>query len=100
MGSAGASNGRIIVEEDAVAHAIAKVFARRRPRWEFKHSSLQALSYRSELRLFRRTKFFISLFGGALRFLPADCVVLEIQGAMKGETEWHLHKSKCESFEL
>ena len=35
--------------------------------WEFKHSSLQALSYRSELRLFRRTKFFISLFGGALQ---------------------------------
>jgi hypothetical protein len=64
--TAGASNGRTIVEEGAVAHAIAKVFARRRPRWEFKHSSLQALSYRTELRLFRRTKFLISLFGGAL----------------------------------
>ena len=84
----GSTNGRGIVQEHAVAAALSKVFAARRPHWTFKHTNLEMMSYQSEIRLIRRSKFFISLFGGAMnncRFLPPDSVVLEIQGAMKGE---------------
>ena len=71
------------------------------PRWSFKHVRLEALSYENEIRLLRRTRFLIALFGSALhncRFLPADAVVLEVHGALKGE-RWgaHYYRDICQT---
>jgi len=85
----GASNGRRIADELLLAQAVKTCLAILRPNWRFRHQRLESLSYYNELRLLRRTTLMIALFGSSLhncRFLPEGAMVLEIHGALKGET--------------
>ena len=95
-----ASNRRQMLGEEAAAAALAELFASRaRPRLAFKRLQLESLAYRNEIRLLRRTKVFIALFGSGLhncRFLPPDAIVVEIHGAMKGEIAKHMYRDLCQ----
>lgn len=58
------------------------------PELTFRSQRLESLSYPNEVRLMRRTKLLIALFGAAIancRFLPPGALVLQIHGALKGE---------------
>ena len=87
--SKNAKNGRSIDDEDSVARALARLVAIERPQLQFLHVNLESLSYANEIRLLRRTMLFVALFGSGLhncRFLPAGAVVIQIYGALKGES--------------
>ena len=84
----GASNGRRLVNEEAVAEAVRAVVASARPQWRFRRQRLEQLSYENEVRLLRSTRLFICLFSAALtncQFLPPGAIVLQIHGALRGE---------------
>ena len=84
----GASNGRTIADEAAVAAAVRRALSELRPNWRFRYQRLESLSYTNEVRLLRRTTLLISLFGSSLhncRFLPPGAIVLQVHGALKGE---------------
>ena len=84
----GATNGRRIADEAAVADAVRRAVSALRPAWRFRYQRLESLSYANELRLLRRTTIMIGLFGSNLhncRFLDAGAAVLQIHGALKGE---------------
>ena len=68
-----ASNGRGIANETGVALQLEGYFARRKPQWKFRYVALQEMEYADEIRLMRRTRLLITLFGSAqqnCRFLP------------------------------
>ena len=80
----GASNGRRIVNETALASAVRAHFDRVRPSWRFRHQRLESLSYGNEIRLMRRARVLISLFGSALhncRFLDPSALVIQSEQA-------------------
>ena len=86
VSSEGASSGRRIADEELVAQRVRAYFRERRPGLLFAHQAMAELSYIEELRLFRRSAVFISLFGSSLhncRFLPPESVVIELHGALK-----------------
>ena len=85
----GGSNGRRIADEATVAEAVRRTVARVAPHLRFRHQRLQMLSFSNEVRLLRRTRVLIALFGAGIsgcRMLPPGAVVLQIDGALKGET--------------
>ena len=81
-------NGRLIQQEKKVTKRLRAFFAARSPQLRFVAQQLDQLSYAEELRLVRRARVFISLFGSALhncRFLPPEALVVEIHGALKND---------------
>ena len=86
----GASNNRHIVNEAELASALRIHFGRVRPSWRFRYQRLESLSYSNEVRLMRRARVLISLFGSALHnchFLDPSALVIQIHGALKGEIQ-------------
>tara|TARA_B110001452_G_scaffold167629_1_gene140067 strand:+ start:913 stop:2133 length:1221 start_codon:yes stop_codon:yes gene_type:complete len=95
------TNARRIAHEESVENQLRLYFAERQPALRFVAQQLDQLSYSDEIRLVRRSRVFISLFGSALhncRFLPPDALVVEIRGAMKddiGKSDVFLYASLC-----
>ena len=95
------TNARRFANEATVADQLRLYFAERQPALRFVAQQLDQLSYSDEIRLVRRSRVFISLFGSALhncRFLPVDALVVEIRGAMKddiGKSDVFLYASLC-----
>ena len=84
------SNGRRLDGEADVVHALRDHLARSHPELKFAEGSLGDLSFAEEVRLLRRTRVLVSLFGSALhgcRLLPPGSIVVEIHGALK--EDWH-----------
>lgn len=85
----GATNMRRIADEASVAAAVERVVRARAPRLTFRYQRLEALSLENEVRLIRRTRYMAVLFGASIshcRFLPLGALVLQLHGALKGET--------------
>ena len=99
--SEGATNARRIANEAAVAEAVRSVVTKYRPGWRFRYQRLESLTYANELRLLRRTTMLVALFGSSLhncRFLPEGTIVLQVHGALKGETSRggaYLYRDVC-----
>lgn len=92
----GGPNGRRLDAEELLAsglRALASEFTAnghrsngQQPSLRFEWVDITKLSFAEEIRLLRRTRVFVSLFGSSLhncRWLPAEAVVVEIHGALK-----------------
>lgn len=83
---AAGSNGRRLARESEVAQRVRAFVAAHEPALRFEWVDISALPFRAELALLRRTRVFISVFGSSLhgcRWLPPECIVVEIRGALK-----------------
>ena len=81
-------NGRRIADEHSVIESLRSYFLTRHPELHFVATQLDTLSIKDEIRLVRRSRVFISLFGSGLhncRFLPPRALVVEIHGALKSD---------------
>ena len=62
----GGTNGRRLRHEDHLADTLEHYLAAHAPALSFRHERLHTLAYADELRLLRRARIYISLFGSAL----------------------------------
>ena len=88
VSSANATNGRRIADEEAVALELKAYFARAQPRLQFVHVNPQALSFLDEVRLFRRTRVLVTLFGSTFWncvYMRPGALVVQIHGALKND---------------
>lgn len=86
-----ASNGRRIDGEAELVQRVQRYVHERHPELRFWSGSFEQLpSFADEVRLLRRTRVYVSLFGSSLhncRLLPAGSIVIEIHGALR--EDWH-----------
>ena len=85
VSNAGASNLRTITNEPEVAKALEQFFDSARPRVRFRYIGLESLTTKAEIRLLRRTRVYISLFGASLhnvQFLAEGALVVHIHTSL------------------
>ena len=85
-----ATNQRRIINEDELGLALAAHFAAQHPRLRFAHRDLQALPFLEEVRLFRRSRIVIALFGSVFwncLYMGQGSVVVQIHGALKDDVD-------------
>ena len=81
-----AANGRHLHAEADVVQRVRAYFARDHAHLRFWVGTFEQMTFADEVRLLRRTRVLIGLFGSAFqncRLLPPDAIVLEIHGALR-----------------
>ena len=88
VATANATNGRRVADEDSLAIELKDYFARAHPHLRFVHVNPQALSFLDEVRLFRRTRVLVTLFGSTFWncvYMRPGALVVQIHGALKND---------------